>query len=88
MKNQTKQYKVVFFNRQEEIEIIKTRYPHIVPYVPLSITVVEKKDHVAINAVRPEKLFGVFKSPAPTHYFAKWEKELKAIFDEFRDCKI
>ena len=82
------QYKIVFFNRPEEIENIKHNYPHLVPFIPLSITIAEKKKYVSISTLKPASTMSLFSEPVPVDYFNTWQKDIKNIFSEYSSCKL
>jgi len=82
----TKNYKVVFFGKKTEIESIKSNFPQLIPFIPLSITLIEKNKINTITGLRPKMLEELFNSNLSKRYFVQWEKDFQLIFKSFQNC--
>lgn len=81
-------YRVVFFGKKDEIQEIRTRYPALIPYIPLSITIVEDKEQTSINTIDPITFYQLYKSSEIKKLVDSWQKDIKFIFAEYQRCTL
>jgi uncharacterized protein (DUF302 family) len=79
---QTAEYRLVFFGRTEEIQSLAAQHPELVPYLPLNIVIFAEGDDTVILAGDPLNLESFFKDAGLKKVFARWSKDLHAIFAE------
>lgn len=80
-------YRVVYFGKYEEIKMLSTKYPKLIPFLPLNITIFAEGDQAILVASHPHLLQSFFPSPDLKPLFARWEKDMQAIMDEVRESK-
>lgn len=80
-------YRVVFFGKYEEIKAITAKYPDLIPYLPLSITLFAEGDQAILVANHPNTLAAFFPYPELKPVFERWESDLVKIMDEVREGK-
>ncbi len=80
-------YRVVFFGKYEEIKAITAKYPELIPYLPLSITLFAEGDQAILVANHPSTLAAFFPYPELKPVFERWESDLVKIMDEVREGK-
>lgn len=78
----TAEYRVVFFGKPEELLGLPDKYPELLPYLPLKITLFAEGD-ASLAVTNNPALFGTFfKDPELSGYFRRWEKDIRAILDQ------
>ena len=80
-------YKSIFFGKFEEMRQLTTRYPQMIPYVPLKIAVMEELDTIVLVAMNPSTLSEFFPEQELQTLFGRWESDIRAIFDEVRNAQ-
>ena len=80
-------YRVVYFGKYEEIKMLAAKYPKLIPFLPLNITIFAEGDQAILVASHPRMLQAVFPNPDLKPVFARWEKDMLAIMDEVREAK-
>jgi uncharacterized protein (DUF302 family) len=81
---QTAEYRIVFFGRPEEIKKLANEHYELIPYLPLNIVIFAEGDDTLILAASPLKLGEFFKNPALQPYFARWEQDMRSIFNDLK----
>lgn len=79
---QTDRYRIVFFGKPEEIRQLSTRYPRLIPYLPLMITIFSEGEDTLISATDPMILRSVSSDQALEHQLLRWRGDIAAIMDE------
>ena len=81
---QTDKYRIVFYGIPDEIARLSQKYPDLIPYLPLKISIfAEGKDTILVTA-NPQHL----QKPNDAELaraIDKWESDLVAIFAEMRE---
>ena len=81
---QTDKYRVVFFGTAEEIARLSKKYPDMIPYLPLKISIfAEGKDTILVTA-NPQHLKKADDAEL-ARVIDRWERDLVAIFAEMRE---
>ena len=84
----TDRYRVVFYGKPGEIEALAAKHPNLIPYLPLSIAIYAEGGNTLLTTSRPGLLQQFYAdAPALAPVFARWEKDLVAIFDTVRETK-
>ncbi len=78
----TAEYRVVFLGKAAEVEDLAQRYPRLMPYLPLKITLFAEGDTTLAVTDNPIILGGMFKDAALQPYFRRWEKDVRAILEQ------
>jgi uncharacterized protein (DUF302 family) len=80
-------YRVVYFGKYDEIKQVTAKYPELIPFLPLSITIFAEGDQAILVANHPRMLETFFRDPALKPTFERWEKDMVTIMDEVRESK-
>ena len=80
-------YRVVFFGKSDEISMIKSQYPALIPFFPLNITVYEEKDHVGISVMDPMTIQQLYTEDMLKNKFSQWSQDVRAIVKSFEHCE-
>lgn len=75
----TDKYRVVFFGKADELNTLAEKYPDIIPYLPLKISIFAENNETIITTNNPLVMHGYFKK-IPKHYFTQWAKDIEKIF--------
>lgn len=78
---QTAEYRVVFFGKPEEIHRLPARYPDLIPFLPLQITIFAEGTDTLLLTYNPASLAALFKHAELRPTFTRWEKDIRSIFD-------
>lgn len=81
-------YRVVFFGKKEHIQLIRTQYPALIPYIPLSITIFEDGERTGISAIDPMALYKLYKSEKIKSLTESWSKDIASVFAAYKNCSI
>lgn len=80
-------YRVVFFGKYEEIKSLAARYPELIPFLPLNITIFAEANQAILVSAHPRELGRLFPDPHLKPIFERWEKDVSEIMDEVREAK-
>lgn len=83
---ETEIFRVVFFGKTKEIQLIRKRYPALIPYIPLNITIFEEATQTGISTIDPVFLLKLYKSDEIKQLIETWHKDMVDIFDEYQHC--
>jgi uncharacterized protein (DUF302 family) len=79
----TAEYRLVFFGKPQEMRALEDRHPELLPYLPLKIVIFAEGDSTLALAYNPALLQSFFKNDALADLMRRWEKDIRAILDEF-----
>jgi len=79
----TAEYRLVFFGKPKEMRELEDRYPELLPYLPLKIVIFAEGDSTLALAYNPAILQTFFKKEALQDQTRRWEKDIRAILDQF-----
>lgn len=80
----TAKYRVVFFGKPKQIDRLASRYPDLIPYLPLKIAIFAERNNTLVVASNPMELATFFHHPKLKPVFKRWTHDLQAVFDEMR----
>ncbi len=83
----TAEYRVVFFGKADEVQAISKKYPELMPYLPLKITLFAEGESALLVTNNPHVLRGYFKAPELQAVFARWETDVQRILDILAESK-
>jgi len=75
----TAEYRVVFFGKLEETRELAAKYPNLMPYLPLKITLFAEGDSSLAVTNTPTLLGTFFHEPALQPHFARWQRDVQSI---------
>lgn len=80
-------YRVVYFGKYEEIKAVTAKYPELIPFLPLNVTIFAEGDQTILVASHPQMLQTFFPDPDLKPLFEHWGKDMEEIMDEVRKAK-
>jgi uncharacterized protein (DUF302 family) len=83
----TDSYRVIFFGKNENIQLVRERYPALLPFIPLSIVVIENGQTTDISTLYPEMLSEIYKTDEIKELVKLWSDDVTQIFEEFQLCQ-
>lgn len=75
----TDKYRVVFYGKEDEINLISEKYPHLIPYIPWKIAIFAEQDDTLLVTADP-MLFSSKNYPGADKYLKEWKKDIDEIF--------
>lgn len=83
----TDRYRIVFYGKPGEVEMLADKYPKLIPYLPLTIVIFAEEDNTILTAVRPALFKQFYPDPELNPIFTRWEKDLMGVMDDVRAGK-
>lgn len=80
---QTDKYRVVFYGKPEQHNMLVKSHPELIPYLPLKIAIFAEREETLLIAANPTLLLD-FASPELKPIFQKWEDDLAIIMAKMR----
>ena len=80
----TDKYRVVFYGKQKEIDLISEKYPDLIPYIPWKIAIFAEQEDTLLVTADPT-WFSNKKYPGADKYLEEWKKDIDKIFAIMRD---
>jgi len=80
----TDMYRIVFFGKPEEVRRLSARYPQLIPYLPLKITLFAEQDETLLTTYDPMLLTVLASDDEFRSQVMRWRSDIIAIFDELR----
>lgn len=82
---ETDKYRIVFFGKPKEIRDLSARYPQLIPYLPLKITLFAERDETLLTTFDPGLLSSLASDDNFRQQAMRWRNDIVAIFDELRE---
>jgi len=80
----TDTYRVLFFGKGEEVRMLSRKYPDIVSYLPLKMTVVAEKNETLLSILDPAFLMPYYNDRDTRIIFQRWKNDIRSIFNDVR----
>lgn len=77
----TDKYRVVFFGKGKQILEISSKYPQLIPYLPLKIAIFAEGDNTILISVNPNIYNDFFNLPELKTTFDEWFKDITQILN-------
>ena len=77
----TDKYRIVFLGKGEEIQDIASRFPQLIPSLPLKIAIFAEGDHTLLITANPGVYRDMFDIPELTPVFERWQSDLISILN-------
>lgn len=81
----TDKYRIVFFGKPEEVRRLSARYPQLIPYLPLMITLFAEGEETLLTTFDPELLTTLAPDEPFRQQAMQWRHDIIAIFDALRE---
>ena len=82
---QTDKYRIVFYGKPEEIRKLSRRFPQLIPYLPLKLTIFAEQDETLLVALDPIMLQDVVEDDEFSYILQRWRNDILSIMDEMRE---
>lgn len=82
---QTDKYRVVFFGKPEEMRSLSAKYPQLIPYLPLHMTIFAEQAETLVVMEDPQRLQALVTDPDMAYQFRRWRNDALSILDELRE---
>ena len=83
----TDRYRIVFYGKPGEIEMLAAKYPKLIPYLPQTIVIFAEEENTIITAAHPALLEQMYPAPELKQVFERWEKDMLEMMDDMRKGK-
>jgi len=80
----TDKYRVVFFGKLDEIRMLTSRYPQLIPYLPMHMTIFAEEEDTIVVMEDPVRMAGLVNDPEIDYLFRRWHNDAQSILDELR----
>lgn len=81
----TDKYRVVFLGKGEQIRDLSSKYPQIIPYLPLKIAIFAEDDNTILITANPAVYRDMLKIPELIPVFDQWQKDLISILNSVQN---
>lgn len=82
---QTDKYRIVFYGKPEEIRTLSARFPQLIPYLPLKLTIFAEQEETLLLALDPTMLHEVVDDDDFNYIVQRWRNDILSIMDELRE---
>ena len=83
----TDKYRVVFFTKPTEFRETIKKYPELIAYLPLKLTIFAENDETIIATIDPTNLSFINDSAELNLLTRRWRSDIIAIMDEMREIE-
>ena len=83
----TDRYRIVFYGKPGEIEMLAAKYPKLISYLPQTIVIFAEVENTIITAAHPTLLEQMYPDPELKQIFDRWEKDMLEMMDDMRNVK-
>ena len=83
----TDKYRVVFFGRLEDMREVISKYPELIPYMPMKIAIFAEGDETLALCSGFDHLRSFYKSPDLRAKFDRWEADMRKILENVRNAQ-
>ncbi|MGE0079745.1 MAG: DUF302 domain-containing protein [Thiohalomonadaceae bacterium] len=80
----TDKYRIVFFGKPDEIRGLSARYPQLVPYLPLQVTIFAEGEETLVVGADPLMLRRLVNDAALTPVLQRWHDDLVVMMESLR----
>ncbi|MGV6852032.1 MAG: DUF302 domain-containing protein [bacterium] len=78
----TDKYRVVFLGKKDELHFLTNKYPELIPYLPLKISIFAENEETLMVTIDPSFFHSLYPQNELQPYFNRWSKDLKAILNK------
>lgn len=82
---ETDKYRIVFFGKPEEIRSLSRKYPKLIPYLPLKMTLFAEQEETLLVALDPTALEDIVADEQFSYQLMRWKNDILSIMDELRE---
>ncbi|HEY0720550.1 MAG TPA: DUF302 domain-containing protein [Gammaproteobacteria bacterium] len=78
----TDKYRVVFFGKIDEIRMLTSRYPQLIPYLPLHMTIFAEEEETIVVMEDPARMANLVPDPEVAYLFRRWHNDVLSILEQ------
>lgn len=82
---ETDKYRIVFFGKPQQVRELSARHPHMIPYLPLKMTIFAEGEQTIIVTEDMTRLAELATSPELEAIFAQWRTDIQAMLAKLRE---
>lgn len=79
-------YRIVFFGKPQEIRALTAKYPQLIPYLPLKMTIFAEQNQTIVVTEDMMLLPELAPTPEVATLFVRWKNDMLSIMDELRQA--
>jgi uncharacterized protein (DUF302 family) len=80
-------YRIVFFEKKQEIASLVKRYPEMLPYLPLKIVIYAEAGDTLLVTSDPAVYIDLYPDPRLRDVFRQWHDEVVNIMKQVQDAR-
>ena len=80
----TDPYRVIFFGKFDEVRQLSSRYPTLIPFLPLKMAVFAEGDETIISVINLAALAQFYDDSDLRIQFKRWENDLRSILSDMQ----
>lgn len=84
---QTDKYRIVFFGKPQETRRLTEKYPRLIPYLPLKITIFAEQEETIVVTEDLTLLPELAPNREVMILFMRWKSDVLSIMDELREAE-
>ena len=84
----TDKYRIVFFGKPEEVRQLSAKYPHMIPYLPLKMTIFAENEETIMVTEDMTRLDELATTPELRKLFQRWKGDILSIIRELRTAGL
>lgn len=84
---ETDKYRIVFFGKTGEQRALVDKYPHLIPYLPLKMTLFAEGNETIIVTEDYTRLNELATDEELANLFMRWRNDVLSILDELRNVQ-
>ena len=77
-------YRILFYGDYQEMKDLSRKYPELVPYFPLKLTVMEEGKHTLIVGTAPITLMPLVETDEERMIILRWHEDMKSILKQVK----
>lgn len=81
---ETDKYRIVFFGKPAEVRDLSARYPHLIPYLPMKMTIFAENGQTLLVTEDMTRLQALATTPELTALFQRWKDDILSMIRELR----
>lgn len=81
---ETDKYRIVFFGKTDEQRALVDKYPHLIPYLPLKMTLFAEDNETVVVTEDYTRLIELATDEELANQFMRWRNDVLSILDELR----
>jgi len=81
---QTDKYRIVFLGKLDEVRELTARYPQLIPYLPIKVTIFAEGEETLVATFDPSLFRELVPDSEARFLFMRWKNDLHSILEDVR----